>query len=172
MGVVDVKTLIFLYGFLSNYCTAFRCCCTRGTARSNNFYWCCNEAGTHQTEFFSRLIPWHVLSSLYLLSCYLNVLCASSSLLPKNIMLSAYVCWFSFSCSSAYKIILLLSYLSWLCFLVGLYAMHIQLEQIYYGQACQWLLCLLRKWLLESLGHSVSRPDSGRRWLLAGEFMI
>jgi len=37
----------FFVDFLYNYCTSFRCCCTRGTTWSNYLHRCCNEGWTH-----------------------------------------------------------------------------------------------------------------------------
>jgi len=65
MGVRSFQIFVIFIVCFSNSWTTFRCCCTRGTARSNYFYRCCNEERTHQTELFSWLIPWHVITDPY-----------------------------------------------------------------------------------------------------------
>lgn len=134
---------------LSNSWTTFRCCCTRGTARSNYFYRCCNEERTHQTELFSWLIPWHVITG--------PCLCLASFSYSEPLLA---VVWL-------YCSIIRLICVN--CTLLGLYAMRIRQEQIYCGRVCRWLLCPLRKWLLELLDHSALPLDWGRRWLWAGQ---
>lgn len=146
--------ILYYIVFFFNSWTTFRCCCTRGTARSNYFYRCCNEERTHQTEFFSWFIPWHVITDprfcVYLHFPICNPYCYTL----------AVVC---VHCSSILRLICVN------CTLLGLYAMHIQQEQIYCGQVCRWLLCLWRKWLLGLPGHSALPLDWGRRWLWAGQ---
>lgn len=71
--LVRPQTFITLGFLLVMFDLNFRCCCTRGTARTNYFHRCCNETGTYQAQCFSRSMSWHV-TILFLTALFLNTI--------------------------------------------------------------------------------------------------